>query len=64
MVQKALILRKNQPTKYSTVIRWLKKFRSGCKNLNEQERSYSPKIVDSKAVLQAKEVNPAYHRPV
>ena len=36
----------------STVIRWFKKFCSGCKNLNNQTRSGWLKTLDSKAVLQ------------
>ena len=41
-----------------TVTRCLKKFHSGCKNLNNQARSGSPKPVDSETVLQAIEANP------
>ena len=40
---------------YST--RWFKKFYSGGKNLDDQTRSGRPKIVDSKAVLKAREAN-------
>ncbi len=32
---------------------WLKKFHSGCKNLDDQARSVKVKTADSKAVLQA-----------
>ena len=38
---------------YSTVTRGFKKFCLSCKNLNNQARSGSSKIVDSKPVLQA-----------
>ena len=41
---------------HCTVTRWLKKFRSGCKN--HQARSSRPKTVDSEAVLQVIEENP------
>ena len=37
----------------NTATRWVKKFHSGCKNLNNQAMSGRPKIVDSKAMLQA-----------
>ena len=43
---------------HSTVTRWFKKFRSGCKNLDDQARSGRPKTVDSEAVFQAIEANP------
>ena len=36
----------------STVTRWLKKFRSGCKNLDDQAISGRPKLVDSEAIFQ------------
>ena len=42
---------------HSTVTRWLKKFRSGCKNLDNQMRSGRSKCVDSEIVLQAIEAN-------
>ena len=35
----------------STLARWLKKFRSGCKNVDDRARSGRPKIVDSEAVF-------------
>ena len=35
----------------NTVIRWLKKYRSGYKNLDNQARSGRPKNVDSENVL-------------
>ena len=41
----------------STLIRWLKKFHSGCINLDNQEKSDSSKTVDYKTVLQAIEAN-------
>ena len=44
---------------HSTVTRWLKKFYFGCNNLDDPARSSRPKIGNSKAVLQAKERNPA-----
>ena len=44
---------------HSTVTRWFKKFRSDCKNLNDQARSGEPKRMDFQAVLQAIESNPA-----
>ena len=43
----------------SRVNKWIKKFRSGCKNLHNQARSGRPKTVDSEAVLQGIETNPA-----
>ena len=43
---------------YSTVSRWVEKFCSGYKNLNDQIRLDRPKTVDSKAMLQAIEANP------
>ena len=42
----------------STVTRWLKKFCSDCKKLDNKARSDRPKTVDSEAVLQAIETNP------
>ena len=42
---------------HNTVTRWFKKFRSGCKNLDDQARSGMPKNMSSKAVLQAIEAN-------
>ena len=39
---------------HNTVTRWFKKFLSGYKNLNDQTRSDKPKIMNSKAALQAK----------
>ena len=44
---------------YSAVSRWLKKFHLGCKNLDEQAKSGRPKTVDSEALLQVIEANPA-----
>ena len=38
---------------HSTVSRWLKKFCSGCMNLNDQAKSGRPKTMDSESVLQA-----------
>ena len=40
-----------------TVTRWLKKFCSGYKNLDNQARSSSPKSMDSEAMLEAIEAN-------
>ena len=37
---------------YSTVIKWIKKFCFGCKNLEDQAKLSSLKSVDSKAMLQ------------
>ena len=37
---------------HSTITRWLKTFRSNCKNLNYQVRPERPKIADSEAVFQ------------
>ena len=42
---------------HSTVTRRFKKFHSGFKNLYNQARSDRPKNMDSKAMLQAIEVN-------
>ena len=42
----------------STVTRWLKKFRSGCKNLYDLTRPGRPKTENSEPVLQAIEANP------
>ena len=42
---------------HSTVIRWFKKFLSGCKNLDDQTRLSRFKIVDSEAIVQAIEEN-------
>ena len=44
---------------YSVVTRWVKKFCTGCKNLNDQARSGRPKTTESEAMLQAIEANPA-----
>ena len=44
---------KANQTKYSIVTWWFKKFRLGFKN-----NDYSPKTVDTEAVLQAVETNP------
>ena len=44
---------------HSTVIKWLKKFCSGCKNLDDPAMSGRPKMMVSKAWLQAIEANPA-----
>ena len=44
---------------HSTVTRSFKKFSLGCKKPNDQARSGKPKTIDSKAVLQAVEANPA-----
>ena len=41
----------------SKVIREFKKFRSGCKHLNDQSSSGRPKTVDSETVLQITEAN-------
>ena len=43
---------------HSRITRWFKKFRSGCKNLDDQARSGRSKTVDSEAVLQTIEANP------
>ena len=40
------------------LIKWLKKFCSGCKNLDNHTSSARPKTVDFKAVLQAIKANP------
>ena len=45
------------PVDYNTVARWLKKFRSSCKNLDDQVRSSGLKTLDSEAVLEAIEAN-------
>ena len=42
---------------HSIVTRWLKKFSSGCKNLDNQARSSRPKNVDAEAALLAIEIN-------
>ena len=39
--------------------RWLKKFRTGCKNLDDQVRSGMPKIVDSEVLPKTTEANRA-----
>ncbi|XP_029643946.1 histone-lysine N-methyltransferase SETMAR-like [Octopus sinensis] len=44
---------------FHIVTRWFKKFRWGCKNLDDQARSGMRKTVDSEVVLQAIEANPA-----
>ena len=44
---------------HNTVTRWFKKFCLGCKNLDDQTRSSRPKAMDSKAIFQAMEPNPA-----
>ena len=41
--------------KYSMITRWIKKFRSGCKNLDDQVRLGRLEIVDSQTVHQAME---------
>ena len=38
---------------HSTITRWLKKFRWGCKNLNDQAILGQPKTVDFEVVLEA-----------
>ena len=43
---------------HGTVTRWMKKFCSGCKNLDNQASSGKPKIMDCEVALQAIEVNP------
>ena len=43
----------------STVNRWFKKFCSGCKNLDDRERSGMTKSVDSEAVIQTIKTNPS-----
>ena len=43
---------------HCTVSRWLKKFCSGCKNLNNLARSGKPKSMDSNAMLQVIAANP------
>ena len=50
-------VKNNGAVDQSTVTRWFKKFYSGCKNLDDQERSGKSKIVDSGAMLQAIEAN-------
>ena len=42
----------------STMTSWLKKFRSGCKKLDDLARLGRPKTEDSEAVLQVVEANP------
>ena len=42
---------------HSKIIRWLKKFWMGCKNLSDQTRSGRPNTVDSEAVIQAIQTN-------
>ena len=42
---------------HNSITRWLKKFRRGCKNFDDQGISNRPKSVDSKALLSAKEAN-------
>ena len=42
---------------HSTVAGWLKKFRSGCENLEAQTRWARPKSVGFEAVLQVLEAN-------
>ena len=45
---------------HSSVTRWLKKFCSSYKNLDDDRENFGrPKTVDSKAVFQAIEANPA-----
>ena len=46
---------------HSILTKWFKKFCSGYKNLNKQERSGRPKTMDFKAVLQAIETDPVQH---
>ena len=41
-----------------TGIRWFKKFRLGCKNLNDLEKSSRPKSVDSEVFSSVIEANP------
>ena len=43
---------------YNSVTRWIKKFCSGCKKLNNQTRLGRPKIGNSKVVLQDIVANP------
>ena len=43
--------------KLSIVTRWLKKFHSGCKNLDDQAKSGRSKTLDSKFMLQAIEAS-------
>ena len=45
--------------KHITVTRGLKKFRWGCKNLDDRISCIQPKGVDSKAMFQAIKINPA-----
>ena len=42
---------------HSTVTRWLKKIRSGCKYFDDQARSSRPTSKDSEAIHQATEAN-------
>ena len=46
------------PVDNSTITKWFKKFRSGCKNFDDQARSGRPKRVDFEAMLPAIEANP------
>ena len=41
----------------STVKRWFKKFCLGCKNLDDQAKSSSPKTMDSEITVQAIDAN-------
>ena len=47
----------------STVVRWLEKFGKNGNNLNDQAKSGKPKTMDSKAVHQTIEANPASRTP-
>ena len=44
---------------HSTITKWIRKFRSACKNLDDQARSGWFKSIDSEAVLQAIKINPS-----
>ena len=48
----------NRTVDHSTVNKWLKKFRSGCNNIDDQEKLGRPKIVNSETVFQAIDANP------
>ena len=43
---------------FISVTRWFKKFRSGCKNRDDQAKTDRSKMMDSEAVLQITEANP------
>ena len=49
---------------YNTITKWLNKFWSDYKNLDNQARSFSPKSVDSEAVLQDTEMNPVSYTQI